>query len=109
MNATAPVISDSIQIRPSDSTLGAVVYGVDLASVDRRTFGRIEAAWYDYAVLVFADQHLDDAAHVAFSERFGALERSLTKHGLGPDPALIVLTNVREDGTLDPTDDEWTV
>lgn len=86
--------------------MGAIVRGVDLAEVDDAGFTRIEAAWHEYAVLVFPDQHLSDAAHIAFSERFGPLERALTRRGIGPDPALIVLTNLREDGTLDPPNDK---
>lgn len=64
---------------PSDATLGATVTGVDLADLDAATFAAIEAAWHEHAVLVFPGQHLSDAAHLAFTRRFGRLEHGLTR------------------------------
>jgi alpha-ketoglutarate-dependent 2,4-dichlorophenoxyacetate dioxygenase len=56
------------------------VSGVDLCRpVERDTFGAIEAAFDRYAVLIFRDQPIDDAQQVAFSERFGRLEATLTR------------------------------
>ena len=92
----------SPEITPTDATLGATVRGVRLAAIDEAGFAAIERAWDEHAVLVFPDQHLTQAEQVAFSRRFGELERSLTASNVGADPEVIVLSNIREDGSLWP-------
>ena len=93
-----------LEIIPTGATLGAVVRGVRLAAVDDTDFGAIERAWDEHAVLAFPDQHLTQAEQVAFSRRFGELERSLTENNVGADPEVIVLSNIRKDGSLWPGD-----
>ena len=88
------------EIMPTDATLGAVVSNVRLNALDDDTFAAIEEAWHNHAVLVFPDQHLTEEEQVAFSRRFGPLERSLTKTHTKGDPAIIHLSNVKKDGTL---------
>ena len=88
-----------MRIVPSDATLGAVVTDVDLGSLDEALFAAIESAWHHYAVLVFPGQALTDAEHVAFTRRFGRLERGLKRAataGLGR------LSNVDRNGTVVP-------
>lgn len=75
-----------MQTIPSGATLGATVTGLDLAALDATAFAAIEAAWHEYAVLVFPEQHLSDDDHLAFTRRFGRLEHGLTRRrgaGLG--------------------------
>ena len=91
-----------LEITPTDATLGATVRGVRLATIAEADFAAIERAWDDHAVLVFPDQHLTQAEQVAFSRRFGELERSLTANNVGADPEVIVLSNMRDDGSLWP-------
>ncbi len=88
------------EITPAEATLGATVRGVRLNVLDDESFAAIEAAWHAHAVLVFPGQHLSEEEQVAFSRRFGPLERSLTKTHTQGDPAIIHLSNVRKDGTL---------
>lgn len=88
-----------MRIEPSGATLGAIVTGVDLARVSRTEFGAIEEAWHRHAVLVFPAQCLSDADHIAFTRRFGPLERGLRRRrggGLGR------LSNVDEGGAVVP-------
>ena len=92
-----------MQIVPSDATLGAIIYAVDLHQLDNRTGQCILEAWHEYGVLAFPAQHLDDAAHIAFSRRFGNLERLLTTAIEGTQPELFRVANVRPDGTIDNT------
>ena len=68
-----------MRIEPLDSTLGAVVRDVDLATIDDEAFHRIEAAWHEHAVLLFPSQHLSDADHISFTRRFGRLEMGLKR------------------------------
>ena len=90
----------TLEITPSDATLGAVVTGVRLEALDDAAFAAIEAAWHTHAVLAFPGQYLSDAAQVAFSRRFGPLERSLSANHVHNDPTVIHLSNVRKDGRL---------
>ena len=88
------------EITPTDATLGATVSNVRLDALGDEAFAAIEEAWHAHAVLVFPGQHLTEEAQVSFSERFGPLERSLTKTHTQGDPAIIHLSNVKRDGTL---------
>ena len=77
---------NAMHIEASGATLGATVREVDLAGLDDATFLAIEEAWHRYAVLVFPDQRLSDDEHLAFTRRFGRLERGLARRhtaGLG--------------------------
>ena len=96
----------ALDITPTDATLGATVSGVRLDALDDKTFAAIEAAWHAHAVLVFPGQNLSEEAQVAFSERFGPLERIVIKIHARHHPAIIHLSNVRKDGTLWPADSE---
>ena len=91
-----------LEIVPTGATLGAVATGGDLARLDAETFAAIERAWDEHAVLVFPDQHLSEAEQAGFSRRLGPLERSLAENTVGADPEIIVLSNMRDDGTLWP-------
>ena len=90
----------SPEITPTDATLGAVVGNVRLNALDDEAFAVIEAAWHAHGILIFPGQHLSEEEQVAFSRRFGPLERSLTKTHTQRDPAIIHLSNVKKDGTL---------
>jgi len=76
-------------IEPLDATFGAIVTGVKLAALDDRTWRDLHAAWLEYALLIFPDQHLSRDEQIAFAKRFGPLEFELAP-----------LSNVRADGTL---------
>lgn len=91
-----------MQITPSEATLGAVITDVDLGdALDDATFAAIEAAWYERGVLIFPKQNLENHAHIAFSRRFGSLERSI-KNEANSEPEIIMLSNLKADGTLWP-------
>ena len=63
---------------------GAEIGGVDTGRpMDEATFGAIRAALDDYSLLVFHDQTLDDGSQVAFSERFGPLEKTISANAAG--------------------------
>ncbi len=87
-----------MRIEPVDATLGAIVDDVDVRDIDDETFARIEAAWFDYGVLVFRGQDLDDESQIEFSERFGPLGRLLITSIEGARPEIFYVTNVGPDG-----------
>jgi taurine dioxygenase len=63
-------------IQPSGATLAADVHGVDLAKpLSDAVFQRIAEAWANHLVLRFSGQKLDDHMLMAFSARFGELDR----------------------------------
>ena len=69
----------SFQINLLSTALGAEVVGLDLAEpLDDETFARVHQAHLDHQVLVFRDQHLTPAQHIAFSRRFGNLSGTCT-------------------------------
>ena len=86
-----------VKIVPRDAPLGAEVQNVDLAKpVDSATFGKIEAAFHEYGVLIFRGQHLTEAKHVEFSKRFGELEIHVLKQYLDNGfPEIHVVSNVK--------------
>lgn len=86
-----------MEIVPADATLGATVRGIDLATIDDAAFRAVKAAWHQYAVLVFEGQHLTSAQHLAFSRRFGRLERGLVRSS---ERFLAHLSNTNRDGSL---------
>ena len=66
---------DHIEVVPQGATLGAEVSGVDLGSdLGDEAIAEIRRALLDYKVLVFRDQPITPAQHVAFARRFGELE-----------------------------------
>ena len=86
-----------MQIQRVDATLGAIVTEVDLARLDDDTFERIEGAWHDHAVLLFPEQHLAHEDHLAFTRRFGRLEKGLKRSGGG---GLGRIANVDREGRI---------
>ena len=66
----------AITIRKLTPVFGAEITGVDLTRLDDTTFEHIEDAFETYSVLVFPNQNLDDDAQIAFSRRFGELEKT---------------------------------
>lgn len=60
-------------IVPLDSTLGAKVTDVHLAALDDATWQIIEQAFFEFALLLFPDQHLNEEEQNAFGRRFGEL------------------------------------
>lgn len=90
-----------MEILAADATLGAVVRGVDLVRLDDTAFRAIEQAWHQYAVLVFEGQSLTSDEHLAFSRRFGPLERGLVKSSTR---LLGHLSNTLRDGSVADAD-----
>jgi alpha-ketoglutarate-dependent taurine dioxygenase len=84
-------MAQKFSIAPLDATFGAVVTGLELADLDDATFSALYETWLDYALLIFPEQHLDNAAQIAFATRFGELEFDLAP-----------LSNVRSDGSVRP-------
>lgn len=101
--ARNPVVQDSRQVfselsvRRLSPTIGAEVGGVRLADdLDDRAIAEIRALLLKHRVLVFRDQELTPARHVAFARRFGDLEiHPVYEHH--PDHPELVMLNADQE------------
>ena len=72
---------EAIQIHP---LFCAEVRGVQVCEpMQPETFNQIQSAFDDYSVLVFRDQRISDEGQIAFTERFGPLERTVKGNATG--------------------------
>lgn len=63
-----------VNVRPTDGGVGAFVEGIDLAAgVGDNAAGLLREALGAYGVLFFRDQAITPQQHIAFAERFGAI------------------------------------
>ena len=92
----------TVTVSTHPGACGATVTGVDLADLDDADFAVVLGAWHEHGVVVFPGQHLDEASHVAFSRRLGALENTNTRdpHSREKRPTSLALSNVDKRGQL---------
>ena len=64
-------------VQKLETTLGAVVTDVKLASMDDGQWQTVLNAFHEHALLIFPAQHLSDDEQVQFAERFGDIELRL--------------------------------
>jgi len=89
----------SIQIHFSRAPLGHEIRGVNVNELFDHDFALIEQAYDQYGVIVIRGQCLSPEQQVAFSQRFGALDRYiLDKYNLATQPEIFVVSNVIENG-----------
>ncbi len=91
-----------LDIRALSDGVGAEVVGLDLAvPLADEDIATIRQAYFENSVIVFRDQQLLPAQHIAFSRRFGELAIHVVDQFLLPGhPEILVLSNrKREDGT----------
>jgi len=89
-------------VTPLSPALGAEIGSIDLARpLDDAAFQAVYDAWLAHAVLLFRGQHLDDAALVRFTSRFGDLEIAPLFQGrrfVDAHPEVMIVSNVTVDG-----------
>jgi taurine dioxygenase len=89
----------ALEIIFSGAPLGHEIRGVDLNRLSEAQFAEIEQAYDTYGVVVIRDQHLTPDAHIAYSKRFGGLDRYiLDRYNLASHPEIFVVSNIIEDG-----------
>lgn len=94
---------DDIDVVPVSPVLGAEIRGIDLSrGLDDRQYERVNQALLDHRVIVFRGQDLSDDALLAFSRRFGTLDKAPpNENGKQFVPGyeeIYVISNVVEDG-----------
>ncbi len=94
----------AITVRPRHPALGAEILGVDLSRpLDGEVRQAVHDAWMKYLVVVFPDQKITDAEHVAFTRHFGEPEIfHQTSLHLRSDRVkeIFLVSNVDENGNL---------
>jgi alpha-ketoglutarate-dependent taurine dioxygenase len=75
MSSNTEAIVSRLTVRKLHPALGAEVRGVDMRRpLDAASFRELHDIWMQHLVLVFPDQHVTDAEHVAFTRYFGEPE-----------------------------------
>ena len=70
-----------VTVTPLTPAVGAEISGVDLAHLSDQEFAQIEQAWHRHSALLCRGQRLTDDDLLAFSRRFGELDRPPTLAG----------------------------
>jgi taurine dioxygenase len=101
--AAKPAADENVEVVPTGKPVGADIAGVDLRQpLSDAAFGRIFQAWMDHGVLRFRGQQLTKDELLAFSARFGELDRAPInvqgKEWIANYPNLAVMSNIRENG-----------
>jgi len=99
MGAQSSYRDGAIEVVPSGGPLGAQVRGIDLTvGIDDSTVAAIERAWARHLVLVWHDQPLTTAQHLALGCRFGRLEdmNHVASAASGLPPEILVIANEPE-------------
>jgi taurine dioxygenase len=93
-----PRPAQHIEIRAFDGPLGAEVIGLDLSQpLSAADFQRIHRAHLDHHVLVFREQRITTDQQVAFSARFGPLQRHVLKQfALPENHDVLIVSNIVE-------------
>src|SRR6185436_16781946 len=68
----------TITVYPFTHAFAAEIGDVDLRELSESDFGDIKAAFWKYSVLVFPGQDLTPEQHLAFSAKFGPVEKERT-------------------------------
>ena len=106
MHVSPKPTAAALTTRPLHPLFGVEIVGVDLAAaLDDATFAAIRAAFEEHSLLLFRGQNLDDAAQVAFSQRFGPLETTVKANPAGGTYFARQSNLDIETGTVIPADD----
>ena len=91
--------SHGVRVWPLSAAIGAEIIGVDLREpLDDATFEQILAAWHQHLIILLRDQKLTEEDQVRFAERFGPPAKIHTKQFMQKHPAVMLISNIREDG-----------
>ena len=89
----------ALALRPLSAALGAEIIGIDLRQeIDNDVFAHIRDAWHQNLVVLLRDQKLTEEDQVRFAERFGPPAIIHTKEYIRTHPAVMLISNIREDG-----------
>ena len=97
--ARAELRPPALALRPLSAALGAEIIGIDLRQeIGDDVFAQIRDAWHQNLVILLRDQKLSEEEQVRFAAKFGAPAQIHTKQFVRNHPAVMLVSNVREDG-----------
>src|SRR5437763_5814774 len=86
-------------LRPLSAALGAEIVGIDLRQeIDDDVFAHIRDAWHQNLVVLLRDQQLTEEDQVRSAAKFGSPAQIHTKQFVRSHPAVMLISNIREDG-----------
>jgi taurine dioxygenase len=86
-------------VRPLSAAVGAEILGVDLREhINDDVAARMLDAWHEHLVILLRDQTLSEDDQVRFAERFGPPAKIHTPQFRRQHPAVMLISNIREDG-----------
>jgi taurine dioxygenase len=89
----------TVTIKHAPAPLGHELVGIDLKTIDERTFSELDDAYKEYGVIVVRGQNLSPRELVDFSGRFGKLlVYPLGNYLLEGFPEIFVVSNIIENG-----------
>jgi taurine dioxygenase len=93
--------SDGIRTRALSPAIGAEIIGVDVSKpMSDELFVKILNIWHQSLVILLRNQDLTEDDQVRFGKRFGApASRHTQQPGTG-NPAVMLISNIRENGQL---------
>ncbi len=96
-NALHHIDPKSFELEHLSPTIGTVVHGIDIATVDSTTIDWLAELLVERKVIFFRDQNVAVESHVAFARQFGELEvHPFFETGKSQHPEVIHLDNDRE-------------
>jgi len=99
--ATPRPSSDEIGVRPLSASIGAEIVGLDLSQpMSDALFAKVLDTWHQNLVILFRDQQLREDDQVRFGALFGPPAVSHTKRFTTANPAVMLISNIRENGQL---------
>jgi len=97
--AATDLAASRVRTRLLAPAIGAEIMDLDLREpLSERTFKQVQDIWHDNLVILLRDQKLTEADQVRFAERFGPLATIHTKQFARTHPAVMLISNIREDG-----------
>ena len=89
-----------MEIVPTGAPVGAEVRGVDLSTTLNDTdIAGIDAAYAENGMIFFRDQDLTERQLVAFTQRFGKVEKYVrNRYALTGHPEILLVSNIQESG-----------
>jgi taurine dioxygenase len=89
----------SFAVRPLSPALGAEIVGVDLSRpMTAALAAQLLDAWHRNLVILLRDQKLTEEDQVRFAECFGPPAKIHTRQFVRNHPAVMLISNIREDG-----------
>ena len=95
-----------VEIRRMGPQIGVEVTGVDVKTLDDKSFAPIYQAWLDCNVLVVRDQELEIPDFLQYSRRFGPVvphPSKSTRHSEFPEITMLGINKFDADGELNQT------